>query len=140
MIPGSVNDIHPGSAQNAAIDIADNIFDLQVAHGIDLDGNGIVDAEDGDGVPLATDADEWLWNDENDDASLLSWVIAPLQHVRLSILGQTQVADRTYISDAIEAIEDHDYSESDVPGTTDEVLARRYRRRQLQSTINLRNL
>ena len=45
------------------IDIADNIFDLQVALGIDLDNDGRIDIEDGGGVPLAANADEWLWND-----------------------------------------------------------------------------
>ena len=42
------------------IDIADNVFDLQVALGVDLDGNGRVDIEDAGGTPLPTNADEWL--------------------------------------------------------------------------------
>jgi type II secretory pathway pseudopilin PulG len=138
MVPNT-NLVHPGSAENAAIDIADNIFDLQVALGIDLDGNGKVDTEDEDGTPLALDADEWLFNHESDDGSLASWLTAPLQHVRLTILGQTQTADRTYVSEALDTIEDRSYGEG-VPSTPDEIEARRYRRRLLQSTIDLRNL
>ena len=49
------------------IDIADNVFDLQVALGVDLDGDGRVDIEDAGGEALATNADEWLWNDPADD-------------------------------------------------------------------------
>lgn len=138
MVPGT-DEVHPGSAENAAIDIADNIFDLQVALGIDLDGDGRIEDTDDDGVTLPTDADEWLWNDENDDGSLATWLTRPLDLVRLTILGQTQTADRSYISEPLDAIEDRTYGEG-VPSSPDEIEARRYRRRLLQSTIDLRNL
>ena len=135
MLPGT-DELHPG---DGSIDIADNVFDLQVALGIDLDTNGRIDIEDGAGVPLETHLDEWLWNDEADDETL-SWDAFPLQHVRLTLLGQAQTADRQYISPAIDDIENRVYSEPAVPLSGGEVEARRYRRRLLQSTVDLRNL
>ena len=144
MLPGT-DIVHP--ADNGALDIADNIFDLQIALGIDADADGEVESEDDDGNPLDTDADEWVWNDEADDAigtqfpGLIdpTWESAPLHHVRLSILGQTQTPDRQYISEALESIENRDYSESPIV-TGSDVVDRRYRRRFLQSTVDLRNI
>ena len=133
MLPNT-DTLHP----DGVIDIADNVIDLQVALGIDLDANGRVDIEDAGGVPLAANADEWLWNDPTDDPGL-GWNNASLQHVRLTIIGQAQTGDRTYISPALTSVENHAYNEPSNP-TGDEVQARRYRRRTLQSTIDLRNL
>jgi hypothetical protein len=76
MLPGT-DTLHP----DGTIDVADNVFDLQVALGVDLDGNGRVDVEDAGGRALATNADEWLWNDSTDDTAL-AWGTAALQHVR----------------------------------------------------------
>jgi hypothetical protein len=135
MLPGT-DTLHP----EGSIDIADNVFDLQVALGVDLDGDGRVDDQNEDGTALATNIDEWLWNDAADDETLLGWDTAPLQHVRLSILGQAQTADRQYISPAVGAVENHAYTEPAVPTDEADIGARRYRRRLLQSTIDLRNL
>ena len=63
-----------------------------------------------------------------------------LQHVRLTIVGQAQTADRPYISPALDDIENHDYNEPDGADRGEDMAARRYRRRLLQSTIDLRNL
>ena len=134
MLP-NIDTLHP----DGAIDIADNVFDLQVALGIDLDGNGRVDIEDAGGAALATNADEWRWNDPADDPDDTVWDGASLQHVRLTILGLAQTADRQYISPALEDIEDRVYNEPAEP-TGGEVQPRRYRRRLIQSTIDLRNL
>jgi hypothetical protein len=127
--------LHP----DGVVDIADNVIDLQVAFGIDLDGNGRVDVEDGGGAALAANADEWVWNDAGDEFPS-TWHTASLQHVRLTIIGQAQTGDRTYISPALASIENHLYNEPAVPSGGGEVEARRYRRRTLQSTIDLRNL
>ena len=135
MVPGT-NLMHPGAADNIAIDIADNIFDLQIALGIDLDADGLVDVEDAGGNPLDTDSDEWLWNDDGDNLAL-AWNTSTLRHVRLTVLGQTLAADRQYVSEAIDTLENRDYSEEEIP--TDPS-TRRYRRRILQSTVDLRNL
>jgi hypothetical protein len=133
MLPGT-DTLHP----DGTIDVADNVFDLQVALGVDLDGNGRVDVEDAGGRALATNADEWLWNDSTDDTAL-AWGTAALQHVRLTIVGQAQTADRQYIAPAFVHVENRDYDESPAP-TGAEAAARRYRRRVLQSTVDLRNL
>ena len=134
MLPGT-DILHP----DGVIDIADNVFDLQVALGVDLDGNGRIDIEDAGGAPLATNADEWLWNDPAEDFSQ-PWGTTTLQHVRLTIVGQAQTADRQYVSPALDDIENRDYNEPAEPTTGGEVAARRYRRRVIQSTIDLRNL
>jgi type II secretory pathway pseudopilin PulG len=136
MIPGSPNLLH----EDGIIDIADNVFDLQVALGIDVDGNGRIDIEDGGGALLAATDDEWRYNapgllDDDDTA----WP-GSLQHVRLTIVGQAQTADRQYVSPALDDIENRAYSEAATPGSGDELADRRYRRRILQSTIDLRNL
>ena len=135
MVPGTGLP-HPGAPDNIAIDIADNIFDFQVALGIDLDGDGLVDVEDEGGTPLAYDSDEWLWNDAGDNLAL-PWATSSLRQVRLSILGQTATADRQYVSQAIDSFENRDYSEDVVPLDPS---TRRYRRRILQSAVDLRNL
>jgi prepilin-type N-terminal cleavage/methylation domain-containing protein len=127
-----------GDAANAAVEIADNIADLQVALGIDLDGDGLIADVDEDGVPLDGDADEWLWNDEADEPGL-DWDTAMLHFIRLTTLAHTRSPDRTYVSPPIDAIEDHAYEES--PGVAgDELVTRRYRRRMLQNVIDVRNL
>ena len=134
MVPGGPNLLHP----DGIIDIADNVFDLQVAFGIDVDGDGRIDIDDGAGTMLATNADEWRWNDPADAPGDLDWP-GSLQHVRLTIVGQAQTADRQYVSPAMADLENRVYDESSLP--QDQALEdRRYRRRILQSSIDLRNL
>jgi prepilin-type N-terminal cleavage/methylation domain-containing protein len=127
-----------GGPENAAIEIADNVFDLQVSYGVDLDVDGIVEVAMEDGTPLDADEDEWLWNDAEDDDSL-DWFNTPLHFVRVTTLAHTRGPDRQYISPSIDSIEDRVYGESD-PTSPGEIAARRYRRRQLESVIDLRNL
>jgi hypothetical protein len=135
MLPGT-STLHP---EDGSIDIADNVFDLQVALGIDLDNDRRVDVEADDGTPLAANDDEWLWNDEADDETL-AWNNSSLQHVRLTILGQARTPDRQYISPAMNDIENRVYDEPAVPADGGDIAARRYRRRLLQSVVDLRNL
>jgi prepilin-type N-terminal cleavage/methylation domain-containing protein len=134
--------MHPGTDvlhPDGVIDVADNVYDLQVALGVDLDRDGRIEIEDESGAPLATNADEWLWNGAAEDTSL-AWDTETLQHLRLTIVGQAQTADRQYISPALTFVEDHEYNEDAAPTGGAEVMDRRYRRRMLQSTIDLRNL
>ena len=128
--------LHP----DGAIDIADNVFDLQVALGVDLDGNGRIDVEDAGGVALATNADEWLWNGPGEDDTLAvghRFAAARAAHHRGP--GPDRRPDSTSRRLSTD-IENHDYNEPAAPTTGGEVAARRYRRRVLQSTIDLRNL
>jgi hypothetical protein len=135
MVPGTET-LHP---TDGSTDIADNVFDLQVALGVDLDGDGRIDVAADDGTPLDPSADEWLWNDEGDDETL-AWDTSSLQHVRLTILGQAQTPDRQYISPALDRLENRAYGEPAVPSDGGDIEARRYRRRLLQSSVDLRNL
>lgn len=137
MLPGT-GVVHPRDPASDGIDIADDIFDLQVALGIDLDGDGSIAGEDEGGKPLAAGGDEWLWNDAADDEAL-AWADAPLAQVRLTLLGQSATPDRTYVSPALTAIENHVYAEPQVPMSRD-LSSRRHRRRLLRSTVGPRNL
>jgi hypothetical protein len=122
------------SPQQLQMDIADNILDLQVALGIDLDDTGTV--TDG-----ASAADEWLFNHAEDDADPGLWNVPGrrLSYVRLSTLARTDGPDHNYRSAPLESIEDRAYLEPAEPGDAERV-SRMYRRRVLGSVVDLRNL
>ncbi len=124
-----------GNVSNLSADIADNILDLQVALGIDRNGSQEVD-DTGDG------ADDWLFNSPEDspvDTTLWNQDGRPLYYVRLSTLARTDRLDHRYVSPAIDAIEDHEYDEPDEPADGDRI-DRSYRRRLLETVVDLRNL
>lgn len=127
---------YKNDTDNLHADIGDNILDLQVAIGIDRDGDGVLtDTADG--------ADEWLYNAEEDSTGFNSgdWngPTRSLQYLRITTLARTDRVDPKYISPAITAIEDRDYSEPTTPASAD-VIDRGYRRRQLRTVVDLRNL
>jgi len=123
-------------------DIADNIFDMQVAIGLDGDGDGII-LDQGDST------DEWLFNDPGDDSTEVRWntvqpVGASLQETRLFNLRLTTIArtgrkDRGYQAPILDFVEDHDYSvtPSDYYNLPPE---RTRRQRRLQTMIDIRNV
>lgn len=124
---------YDNAVNNLHADIADNILDLQVALGIDHDGDGAV-PDDGN-----VD-DDWLFNAEGDDPLDVKWnPDKTLYYVRISTLARTDRLDLEYLSPPIQAIEDHDYGEADAPAAGEE-LDRKYRRRLLQTVVDLRNL
>ncbi len=135
MVPGT-DLVHP--ADSSLQDVADDIFDLQVALGIDLDADGRVEEFDESGNRLSKTEDEWRYNDPADPGDA-TWGTLPPLLVRVNLLGQANRPDRTYISEAIDAIEDHVYDEG-MPQTSEEIAARRHRRRLAQGLIELRNL
>jgi hypothetical protein len=53
---------------------------------------------------------------------------------------RTDQRDVKYVSPPIDAIEDHVYDEPDTPADNAELADRRYRRRQVQSVVDFRNL
>jgi len=121
---------------NLHVDIADNVLDLQIALGVDLNGDqGITDSDD--------TADEWLFNAENDlstkDKTEWNQASRPLYYARISTLARTDRPDSDYVSPPITAIEDRIYKEPDTPAHGDEI-DRAYRRRILQTVIDMRNL
>lgn len=124
---------------NLIVDMADNILDLQLALGIDQNNDEtITDTNDQN--------DEWLFNHESDpdpSANTALWNAPdrPLYYLRITTLARTDRLDPRYTSPAIQAIEDHVYDEPENPAAnTDEYLERSYRRRQLSTVVDLRNL
>ncbi len=136
LYPGT-NTAYRNDNQNLHVDIADNILDLQVALGIDRDGDQVV-TDKGD------ETDDWLFNAEKDATTLANtsyWndPARPLYYVRITTLARTDRPESDYVSPPIQAIEDHTYDEPDQP-TKAELLDRSYRRRVLNTVVDLRNL
>jgi hypothetical protein len=131
--PGT-NNPYAGAPANLAVDVADNILDLQVALGIDrVAPEGVQETEDGD--------DDWLFNSPDDptDPELWNGDALPLDYLRITTLARTDRLDPEYTSPPIAAIEDRAYGETAAPAA-DKILERRYRRRLLQTVVDLRNL
>ena len=128
---------------NLKQDIADGILDLQIAFGIDVNGDGQL-SED----LVHPDTDEWQGNSAADTA-----LTGGLKAIRISTLARTNRRDQEYVPTAaaphlIAGVEDHVYSTTDINDPVngyDAVnfkgsMARLYRRRVLQTVVNLRNL
>lgn len=121
-------------------DIADNILDVQVALGLDSPNGGctveasestctIFESEDGT-------ADDWLLNDTAaPDPALMAGGL-PLHYVRLSTLARTDRRDVQYQSPLLVRLEDRDYTGSPYNDREE----RMFRRRLLQTVIDMRNL
>ncbi|MDP9119919.1 MAG: PilW family protein [Acidobacteriota bacterium] len=127
---------------NAQVDIADNVMDLQIALGLDLNGDGVI-AEDT--PPTATD--EWLYNSSADLATDPRWLTvagsAPARqprmfYVRITQLVRTDRRDFQYAAPVLTNIEDHTYPAS--PAGDNSPQNRMFRRRLLQTVVDLRNL
>ncbi|HSK77081.1 MAG TPA: hypothetical protein VLQ45_11525 [Thermoanaerobaculia bacterium] len=130
---------YAGEEENWQNDIADNIVDLQVALGLDSPNGGctvaesegtctIFESEDGTG-------DDWLLNDTAaPDPALLAGV--PLHYLRLSTLARTDRRDVQYQAPLLVRLEDHDFAGS----LYNEREERMFRRRLLQTVIDMRNL
>jgi hypothetical protein len=119
---------------NGRIDIAENVLDLQVAFGIDVDANGLIDEDAAD-----LTADEWLFNHEGDDPTDFS-ATDLLFNLALMTIVRTDRFDRGFQSDPIAALANHAYNESAVPATPQQRLDRSYRRQRLASVVDLRNV
>jgi prepilin-type N-terminal cleavage/methylation domain-containing protein len=122
--------VYSGDPTNAAVDVADNIMDLQVALGVDLDANGLIE-------DLGTAADEWLFNHEDDMDNPARWQVNParLHYVRVATLVQTDRRDPQYQGPLLVQLENRTYEPS---FNTRE--SRMYRRRTLQTVVDLRNV
>jgi hypothetical protein len=135
--PGT-NTVRPGEG---SVDIADNILDLQITLGIDLDQDGIINPE---ADPADPANDEWLFNHESEttdlDATKTAWQDRLLYYLRINTLARTDRPDLDYVSEPLDTIEDRDWNEPDVPGSNQARRERMHRRRLMQTTIDLRNL
>lgn len=127
-----------GSGGNLTEVVADNILDLQVALGVDTDNNELVDEGEPGGTPTPA-TDDWLFNDPGDNAAGNLWV-GPLYYVRLTTLARSDRPEREYVSPPLTTLEDHAYNESDTPSTEAERLERLFRRRAMQTVVDMRNL
>jgi prepilin-type N-terminal cleavage/methylation domain-containing protein len=139
---------YENDTDNLTGDLTENIIDLQVAIGIDtVPGIGPADGvvTEGDGVsPAPTNDDEWLFNHTGDDPNDVKWVNteavpAKVFYLRINTLARTDRPDTRFQAPLLTLIEDKDFTSSpfDVYNTRDE---RMYRRRNLQTTVDLRNL
>lgn len=163
MNPGTEEPLD-GLAANLRLDIADNIFDLQIALGFDSDypsDGSAPGAFEDDADYLGTDdtvfegttaaardADDWLYNSPGDDPAALQWRVhrfpgnsrgVALEYVRLTLLGRADRQDPSYRAPLLELIEDHEYDVAPSNAFNQEH-ARMYRRRMLQTVVAPRNL
>jgi len=133
--------------ENARLDLADNILDLQVALAFDS-ANGGARKDDTDNLGVddtileTADGkdDDWLFNSTSDKPTDGVWTGAPapaVQYLRITTLARTDKRDFKYQSPLLTALEDHTYLGSDAANTP---VARSYRRRPLRTVIDLRNL
>lgn len=137
--PAVPNDAHPSWSQ----DIADNILDLQIALGFDTPqgGGAMTDDENGAGnddrIFEAANGqnDDWLYNDTQ-PFNAPSWNGPPLYFVRFSVLARTDRRDPQYQAPRLAWVEDHDLTASAHNQRTE----RMYRRRVLETLIDMRNL
>lgn len=118
---------------NLRQDIADGVVDLQIAEGFDVDNDGVVTENTAD-----PDTDEWFGNAAGEAA-----VSGRFKGLRISTLVRTRRPDNTYEAPFLAGLEDHVYdtvSPGNVTGRFNGEIARKYRRRVLQTIVNLRNL
>ena len=112
--------------ESLKVDIAENVFDLQIAIGFDTDGDGDADED-------PSSSDEWIFNDPSD--VILGGLINGL---RISTLVRTDRPDRKYEAPVILSLEDRDYG-TGASSAVNSDEARRYRRRILRSHVSIRN-
>jgi hypothetical protein len=124
---------HGDDPANLSVDIADNIVDLQLALGLDTDGDEVLVDDGGQN-------DEWLFNHTADNPGAVVWNNARIGYVRINTLARTGRVDPDYVAPPLVAIEDHLYSEPVTPATQADREARMHRRRLLQTVVDLRNL
>ncbi|HUO86283.1 MAG TPA: PilW family protein [Thermoanaerobaculia bacterium] len=120
--------------------IADNVLDLQVAFGIDLDNDELL-VENHLSAGGDPTKDEWLFNAVGDDPDPLLWNVAngSLYYLRLNTVVRTDRATAYFDDEPLGVIEDKDYSVAPFNAYNAE-WQRRYHRRLLSTTVDLRNL
>jgi type II secretory pathway pseudopilin PulG len=130
-------------ATNLQMDVAEDVLDLQVALGLDVNNDGAI-------TDTANGTDEYLYNSSADDVTQLAWQTVPgsvpaaltqLMLVRINLLARTSRQDTNYAAVLIPAIEDHIYSTSPPAGSTTELnsdVNRMFRRRLLQTIVSPR--
>ena len=116
---------------NLQADVADNILDLQVSLGMDVNNN--LQIAEG-ATPVAKQNDEWLFNASGEPV-----INGRLYSLRITALARTDRRDTSFQAPILNSLEDRVYTTSAtdvVNGRTE----RMYRRRLLQTIVDLRNL
>lgn len=140
-----------GDPTNWAVDIVDDVVDLQVALGIDVasvDAAGLLRRDnlvlEAPKAASSADfaADEWLFNHWADDHEDIRWNAAGsrLSTMRITMVARTPGRDPQYLAAPIPRIEDSNYGELDAPADEAERIDRTFRRRMLTTLVNLRNV
>jgi Tfp pilus assembly protein PilW len=136
MYPGTETPYY-NNPTNLQVDVADNLLDLQVALGVDTNGDGLI-TEGGTGIPPSTlpptTTDEWIYNVAGDPPFP---VAAPLREVRINTIAITGNPDPSYQGPRLTQVEDHTYTAAEFPNTFH---GRCYRHRLLTTVVGLRNL
>lgn len=162
VLPGTEVPWGPGAAGDAtnwAQDVADNVLDLQLALGFDSPVHvPRVPAVPGEPGGLTTVAanpdagyisestngngDDWLFNGPTDNPNAAQWANAQLYYVRWNLLARTARRDPGYEAPVLGRIEDRTYAAVDPLNLENKAngTERMYRRRILQTVVNLRNL
>jgi prepilin-type N-terminal cleavage/methylation domain-containing protein len=149
--------VYPGTetpwgddAENWRADIADNIFDLQLALGLDTPakdpaaaactGGTILSDEVNCGVYESADGenDDWMYNGEK-NTDPLSFANSDLHYVRLTTLARTDRRDKDYAAPTLARVENNKYDNPDTSVFNSDT-ERMYRRRILRTVIDMRNL
>jgi len=150
------------NADNLRIDLADNILDLQIALGLDTVNH--VARTRPPGVPVEPAGlttivadpvngyiseaangvnDDWLYNSPLDAVTDPAWANALVYFARVNILARTDRRDWKYEAPALGTIEDRIYLSTDPLNVANNVAGspqqRQYRRRILQTIIDVRN-
>ncbi len=128
------------AAGNAREDIADFIVDLQFALGLDSANAG---GQNGDIIETADGtADDWLLNRTGETGDLAWQAVPPaaqppVYYLRVNALARTDRIDLNYEAPLLTRIEDRTYAVADA---ANQLTERRYRRRLLQTVVDLRNV
>ena len=112
----------------AAQPLAENIEDMQIAYGIDINNNGVV----ADGKFGVVPGGEWFDDPAGQD-------MTRLREIRVTLVARTTREDPAYNVGARPVVENHDQAQLSGSVITTPAQAVKYRRRVLQSTIRLRN-
>jgi hypothetical protein len=139
-----------GDGANWHVDIADNVFDFQLALGLDTAakdpaagscGAGTIASDDINcGIYESADGenDDWMYNGEkNTNAALFA--NSDLYYIRITTLARTDRRDKDYQAPVLERVEDNRYDTADT-SAVNSTNERMYRRRLLRTVIDMRNL
>lgn len=127
-------------------DIADQILDLQVSVGLDTANLGQINRGDLGTIAEADNGadDDWLYNGAGDDPAAANFTVfnpddvPRLYFVRINTLARTAGPGPESSEPLLTRLEDRTYAAAEPLVNSD--MARRYRRRALQTIVDLRNL